>query len=260
MRRQLWVPILLAGPVIAGAWVAWPGISVGQRPDSDQLPAPRLLAGYRGAASCAAAACHGGTGRAGTPGCEYSTWIDRDRHARAYQVLLNDRSRIIVAGIQIVYSESLRARAQRLEPDPAIEQWLATWSKRLDLGTESSRPGRQRRLIEALAKLSGEKLTADPTTLNALDRLADHGFEEVRKSAVKENPALVKSLDRLLEAVRSRAGVRLRDVLSSQDPGLLHDFQSLGDSQWEARRKKMQQYDPRELKKDLKKLHDLLPR
>lgn len=48
-----------------------------------------------GAGSCSARACHGGLEPSKTPGSsvdrnEYTTWVTRDRHARAYQVLVDD--------------------------------------------------------------------------------------------------------------------------------------------------------------------------
>lgn len=69
-----------------------------------------------GVGSCAAAGCHGGDGRRKKPdgtidisATSYSTWIQRDPHARAYDVLLNERSRNIVrqlgAGWQAAHEE-----------------------------------------------------------------------------------------------------------------------------------------------------------
>lgn len=55
------------------------------------LPAAPQGAKYIGAGSCAAAACHGGIQARDTTKVlqnEYSTWIVQDRHARAYNVLL----------------------------------------------------------------------------------------------------------------------------------------------------------------------------
>ena len=56
-----------------------------------------------GVGSCAAAGCHGGDGSRKLPGgtidfsaTSYSTWIQRDPHARAYDVLLTERSRNMV--------------------------------------------------------------------------------------------------------------------------------------------------------------------
>src|SRR5207249_1322642 len=46
--------------------------------------------------SCAAAACHHGNEPAGSKGSEYTTWINKDPHARAYEVLFNDSSRQII--------------------------------------------------------------------------------------------------------------------------------------------------------------------
>lgn len=48
-------------------------------------PPPENL--WLGVNSCAAMACHGGEGRSGAKGCEYTTWSNSDPHARAYSVL-----------------------------------------------------------------------------------------------------------------------------------------------------------------------------
>lgn len=45
-----------------------------------------------GTASCAAASCHGRTAPAGSVGAEYTTFITRDPHAKAYEVLFDERS------------------------------------------------------------------------------------------------------------------------------------------------------------------------
>ncbi len=50
---------------------------------------------YQGVASCAASGCHHGNGNPGTKGSEYTTWLLRDPHSRAYEVLLGERSRRI---------------------------------------------------------------------------------------------------------------------------------------------------------------------
>ena len=52
-------------------------------------PNPKLT----GSASCATAACHGGLGGHKFVGAEFPVWSERDPHARAYSVLLNDLSR-----------------------------------------------------------------------------------------------------------------------------------------------------------------------
>jgi len=51
---------------------------------------------YVGAAGCAAANCHGGDGLDGVVGSEHSIWIQKDPHAGAYNVLLNQESREII--------------------------------------------------------------------------------------------------------------------------------------------------------------------
>lgn len=61
------------------------------------LPAtdPRWI----GVASCGATACHGGNGSPGSRGSEYTTWITRDPHAEAYNVLFNHRSQRIAKNL-----------------------------------------------------------------------------------------------------------------------------------------------------------------
>ncbi len=70
-------------------------------PGSDILPGDYHesdLSGpkYVGAAGCAAANCHGGDGLNGTLGSEHSVWIQKDPHAGAYAVLLNQQSQDII--------------------------------------------------------------------------------------------------------------------------------------------------------------------
>jgi hypothetical protein len=68
----------------------------------DILPANYDLIGlsdgpkYVGAAGCAAANCHGGNGLQGVQGSEHSIWIQKDPHAGAYDVLLNNQSKHII--------------------------------------------------------------------------------------------------------------------------------------------------------------------
>jgi hypothetical protein len=56
-------------------------------------PAPVFA--WSGSASCASMACHNADGPRGAKGSEYSTWVTFDPHARAYTILLGDRSRQI---------------------------------------------------------------------------------------------------------------------------------------------------------------------
>ena len=58
-------------------------------PKAAQASAPRLV----GSASCAAAACHGGLSGHPIVGAEFPIWSARDRHSRAYSVLLNGLSK-----------------------------------------------------------------------------------------------------------------------------------------------------------------------
>lgn len=53
--------------------------------------APRMV----GAGSCAAAACHGANFKHGLAGSEFTSWIERDSHARAYEILFAELSQRI---------------------------------------------------------------------------------------------------------------------------------------------------------------------
>jgi len=58
-------------------------------------PAAPGAASFLGAGSCSASACHNANFAHGEVGSEYTTWITRDPHARAYEVLFLDRSKRI---------------------------------------------------------------------------------------------------------------------------------------------------------------------
>ena len=82
-------------------WISQPGAAV-------EPPATRVAAAvahsatgqiaertngiFRGVGSCAASNCHGGDPDAGIVGAEYSVWVQQDKHAEAYSVLLNEES------------------------------------------------------------------------------------------------------------------------------------------------------------------------
>jgi hypothetical protein len=64
----------------------------------------------QGVASCASAACHNGNGPRGDKGSEYTTWAAYDPHARAFDVLREERSRRMV--------REYRQKDVRPEKDP----------------------------------------------------------------------------------------------------------------------------------------------
>ncbi|CAN5231947.1 hypothetical protein BH10PLA2_BH10PLA2_37100 [soil metagenome] len=78
------------------------GIVAGLNPESvPQVRAadrPSLSAAV-GAGSCAASGCHGGPRDQGVKGSEYSTWAGFDKHASAYSVLFDERSKKIEAAL-----------------------------------------------------------------------------------------------------------------------------------------------------------------
>jgi hypothetical protein len=94
------VPVLLLmlGP---GLWHLGRSTAAAQ-PGTDEPN--RSAAGpslWCGVGSCAAAACHGGGGPRGSAGSEYTTWVRDDPHARAYSVLLDDRSRRMMRSLGV---------------------------------------------------------------------------------------------------------------------------------------------------------------
>jgi hypothetical protein len=91
-----------AGSVVA-LGVLGLGLAAGPPPETSVPPRPGQPAGRfgdTGAASCAAAGCHGRGGPAGSVGSEYSTWAERDPHRNAFAVLHDARSRSIQAARQ----------------------------------------------------------------------------------------------------------------------------------------------------------------
>lgn len=79
-------------------------------PATVELPLAKLL--WRGAGSCSAASCHGG-GHPGERGSEYTTWASCDPHARAYQVLFDERSVRIVKNLHGL-SDEQRAHPEKV--------------------------------------------------------------------------------------------------------------------------------------------------
>src|SRR5262245_20008761 len=93
-------PVLLLAPVLAATfWTTWMGSNVAPggtaRANTTSPPAFRA----QGAASCAAAACHQFDGPKGSKGSEYGTWVAHDPHARAYEILFDERSKRVVKNL-----------------------------------------------------------------------------------------------------------------------------------------------------------------
>ena len=97
---------------------------VGLSQSAPDLPQPRSVANgsgqtphqYTGALSCASAACHnqslGGPG--GVVGNEYAIWATRDPHTRAFQVLYNERSKVIEQNLRGKRGQSPHPERDRL--------------------------------------------------------------------------------------------------------------------------------------------------
>jgi hypothetical protein len=95
VKPRLWLlaNVLIGFPVYLW-WQGGPSSAdtkPGTMPASGSSPvAPHALVG---AGSCAAAACHNGNFAHGGTGSEYKTWITRDPHAKAYEVLFADAAK-----------------------------------------------------------------------------------------------------------------------------------------------------------------------
>jgi hypothetical protein len=88
--RWLCACALGAAAIVTGSWLAWPAAAAPPPAPTaaDRCPDCR----FRGAGSCAAAACHNGNGPKGSKGSEYTTWVAYDPHARAYEILYGEHS------------------------------------------------------------------------------------------------------------------------------------------------------------------------
>ncbi|MBY0526758.1 MAG: cytochrome c family protein [Gemmataceae bacterium] len=98
MSQRFSTPLLVAALLVAGSWIALPlppVAGLAQQDAGEKLPPPTRAPSFRGTGSCASAACHGGTDAIGAKRCEYTTWMTKDKHVRAYEVLLTERSKII---------------------------------------------------------------------------------------------------------------------------------------------------------------------
>src|SRR6516225_463627 len=121
--RRLLVVTALAGL----ACLAWPRSRVAGEPAAPAEPAAATPAGnswdhgwsaaadkeatWMGVASCASSSCHHWNGPKGSLRSEYDTWAGYDKHARAFQVLFNERSQRIARNL---YGEGAKATEQPL--------------------------------------------------------------------------------------------------------------------------------------------------
>jgi hypothetical protein len=87
----------------------------------------KLDAVFTGVGSCAASNCHGGDPSNGIAGAEYSIWVQQDKHAEGYSVLLNDESKQMAKLLKLE-TEAHEAplclnchSPQRFEPKPGGE-------------------------------------------------------------------------------------------------------------------------------------------
>lgn len=82
---------------MVGALACGPALAA--QPRAEMLPAPATRLQWQGAGSCAAASCHGGQASPGHWRGSYLTWIGRDPHAKASQVLFDESARRIMKNL-----------------------------------------------------------------------------------------------------------------------------------------------------------------
>ena len=80
-------------------------LGVGQMPASAQ-PASSGAQAYMGVGSCSAPQCHGSvspltTSKAGVRQNEYTHWVSLEKHSKAYEVLLRERSLVMAKNLKM---------------------------------------------------------------------------------------------------------------------------------------------------------------
>ena len=112
MPRVYSALVVTAVTMLAFATSVWPRSAVLDVPATDERSGSSRPHKFEGVASCAALACHHGNGPRGSKGSEYTTWAIYDPHAKAYEVLLNDRSRGIQERLNRAEPENRRVAAE----------------------------------------------------------------------------------------------------------------------------------------------------
>jgi hypothetical protein len=100
--------LVLVGFVLVGIWLLMQPKETAQPAQADEVRRPD---GFRftGAGSCSSSNCHGGISPRTDKRVrqdEYSIWVVKDKHAKAYDVLLNDRSRRVAKNLKLDKPES----------------------------------------------------------------------------------------------------------------------------------------------------------
>ncbi|HEX8201733.1 MAG TPA: multiheme c-type cytochrome, partial [Isosphaeraceae bacterium] len=88
------LPVALAAACLPLGRSAAPADAPGPKPPAVAAEAVAASApGWVGSGRCSGRGCHGAVAPEGTKGSEFNTWATHDRHARAFDVLLEERSR-----------------------------------------------------------------------------------------------------------------------------------------------------------------------
>ncbi|MDR3638645.1 MAG: multiheme c-type cytochrome [Isosphaeraceae bacterium] len=122
MPARRWLRTGAALVIIAGCRHVASGDTI-----PDVRPLERASAGFRGAGSCSAVACHGSP-TPSPPGQnvlknEHTTWVTQDKHSSAFQVLFTERSATMAKALGIPAAhESARCLVCHTTPAPSVER------------------------------------------------------------------------------------------------------------------------------------------
>jgi hypothetical protein len=132
------IPILIT--LVAATMIAWAARSGSAvEPQTARVASTLAIAStgkvgpkrdgiFTGVGSCAASNCHGGNPSNGIAGAEYSIWVQQDKHAEGFSVLLNNESKQIAKLLRLETEAHEAALClnchspQRFEPKPRGEK------------------------------------------------------------------------------------------------------------------------------------------
>ncbi|HWE36321.1 MAG TPA: multiheme c-type cytochrome [Isosphaeraceae bacterium] len=215
------VGMLAVAAIVAALWVG----RARTAPAGENAPPPRSTgkAGmtepvFVGTASCSGRACHGGIDGDGPKGQEFHVWARLDHHARAFEVLRNDRSR----GIE-----------KRLHPDKKTVATEDNLCLACHLGPKKSGPADE---ADAVAPLTGVGCeSCHGAAGNWLEPHTSPGWKTKpaeQKAALGMQP-LARVVDRVEACARCHVGDDSRevdhDLIAAGHPRLNFEFAAFQD-------------------------------
>jgi hypothetical protein len=198
-----------------------------EKPLAADVSFPRPQFQFQGTASCAAAACHNAPGAKGSLGSEYSTWISHDKHARAYEVLFDERSKRILQN----YKGSPLAPREESSPLAEREGYLV---RRL----EDAHPEREALCLKCHVHPHWDRLERPTQTLLRQDGVsceschgpAEKWLGEHFRPSWREKSATEKQRDGMhdTDSILGRAGLCVACHVGSSAAEVNHDLIAAG--------------------------------